>query len=123
MTDKTKERGTVHRCVKSKKQWDCAECADPICIGQSYMWLNSFDESRGSWSRYILCSECERFLSCHRFVEAALRVELPYTAGSLRRQSKMLFEAPHGRYRAEFRKAWAASKIVNLTGKEDKLLP
>lgn len=123
MTDKTKERGTVHRCKKSKRQWDCAECADPICIGQSYMWLNTFDEVRGSWSRYILCTECERILSCHRMVETALRIDLPYTAGQMRRETRMLFEAPHSEYGREFRKAWAASRLVNLTGKEDKQLP
>jgi hypothetical protein len=112
LNDRLKERGTVHRCAKSRKQWDCAECPDPILIGQSYMFLNSLDEVRGVWSRYILCPECARVLNCHRVVEAALRLELPYTAGSLRREVKMLYDAPHGQYRDEFRKAWRVSAVV-----------
>lgn len=111
--DKTRAPGTVHR-QRARRQWDCAECPDPILKGQSYMFLNTFDERSRAWSRYILCEACERVLNCHRVVELALGEDFPYSAGKMRWDLKELHNASEA-YREEFRKAWLASRPVAVT--------
>lgn len=114
--DKTRKPGTVHR-AKARKQWDCAECADPIVKGQTYMYLNTFDEHSRTWSRYVLCRECERILNCHRVVEVAFNSmdefsresTIPYTAGQLRAEVKRLIKTDPA-YKKEFHLAWEASE-------------
>ncbi len=98
--------GTVHR-QKARREHACAECPDPIQPGATYIYLNTFD--RGKWSRYVLCSKCERIRSCHRIVEVALGVELSYSAGKLREDVKefIRFEV---KYREAFKDAWAMSE-------------
>lgn len=109
VTDKSKEPGTVHR-QKARKQHDCAECADPILKGQSYIYLNTFDERAWpQWSKYILCQECERILNCYRVAGLAVDGEATYSASQLRREVKrVLKEDP--RWKLEFNKAWKASE-------------
>jgi hypothetical protein len=106
--DATRRPGTVHR-QKARRDHDCAECADPISKGQTYIYLNTFD--RGKWSRYVLCLECERILNCHRVAELALGRELPFGAGTMRRELKEWFGGDVA-YQREFRKAWRASAPV-----------
>jgi hypothetical protein len=109
VTDKSKEPGTVHR-QKARKQHDCAECADPILKGQSYIYLNTFDERAWpQWSKYILCQECERILNCYRAAGIALNEEATYPAGQLRRYVKSLLMMG-GFWKLEFNKAWEASE-------------
>lgn len=107
MTDPAKRPGTTHRVKKARKQQDCAECPDPIVQGQPYMYLNT--EHHGKWSRYILCADCERFRACHEFAQLALKAELPYTAGALRRECKAYGDQSRA-YLEEFRTAWRASR-------------
>lgn len=104
--DATKRPGTVHR-QKARRAHDCAECADPIVKGQSYIYLNTFD--RGTWSRYVLCQACERILNCHRIAELALDATLAYGSGTMRREVKGFIRSGT-RYRVAFQEAWAASE-------------
>jgi hypothetical protein len=104
--DATRRPGTVHR-QKARRSHDCAECADPISKGQSYIYLNTFD--RGKWSRYVLCQECERILNCHRVVELALGVELAFGAGTMRREVKAYIRSD-AQYRSAFHEAWRMSE-------------
>ncbi len=114
--DKTKQPGTVHR-AQARKQWDCAECADPILKGQSYMYLNTFDDRSRQWSRYVLCAACERILNCHRVVELAISSELPYTSGALRQEVKALIKTS-GEYKREFLLAWEGSQPAPVESSE-----
>lgn len=100
--------GTVHR-QKARRSHDCAECPDPIRTGQEYIFLNTFD--RGKWSRYVLCLECERIRSCHRFVGVAIDSEMPLSAGNLRSEVKDLCRVSP-EYKRIFLEAWAASAPV-----------
>lgn len=85
--DKTRQPGTVHR-QRARKQHDCAECPDPIARGQTYIYLNTFDEQSRQWSKYLLCAECEKIFNCLRVVELDLGESLPYSAGTLRREAR-----------------------------------
>ena len=118
MTDKSREPGTVHR-QKARKRHDCAECADPILPGQTYIYLNTFNERAWpQWSKYVLCLECERILNCYRVAGIALGEEATYTAGSLRREVKGILTVG-GFWKREFNKAWKASGGVDTTAAGD----
>lgn len=109
MTDKSREPGTVHR-QKARKQHDCAECADPILKGQTYIYLNTFDERAWpQWSKYTLCVECERILNCYRMAGVALGQEAAYAAGQLRREVKQIL-IQRAAWKREFNLAWKASE-------------
>lgn len=108
--DKTKQPGTVHR-QRARKQHDCAECADPILKGQTYIYLNSFNEQSRQWSKYLLCQECERIFNCLRVVEIDLGEHLPYSAGTLRREARAYCEGSTLVRRA-FRRAWDVQALV-----------
>jgi hypothetical protein len=105
--DKTRQPGTVHR-QKARKQHDCDECADPILKGQSYIYLNTFDEYSRQWSKYLLCQACERIQSCHMMAMGALGVFAPYSKGQMRSFVKETFRS-EPEYKKEFLLAWEAS--------------
>jgi hypothetical protein len=114
VTDKSREPGTVHR-QKARKQHDCAECADPILPGETYIYLNTFDERAWpQWSKYVLCLQCERILNCYRMAGVALGQESTYSAGRLRREVK---EALLGSLdlKREFNFAWKAAELARVT--------
>lgn len=112
MTDKAKQRGTVHR-QKARKQHDCAECADPILKGQVYIYLNTFDERTRQWSKYLLCAECERVFNCLRVVELDIGEDLPFAAGSLRREFRK-YCTQSATVKRSFQKAWAVQQQITL---------
>lgn len=110
MADKTRQPGTVHR-QRARIQHDCAECADPITRGQTYIYLNSFDERTRQWSKYLLCSECERIFNCLRVVELDLGETLAFSAGSLRREARAYCQESQA-VKAAFKRAWSVQEVA-----------
>jgi hypothetical protein len=108
MTDKTREPGTVHRVKKSRGTWHCAECPTVLGPGASYMFLNTHDERTNTWSRYILCSECERIRSCFTVAELALDSHDSYRAGHLRQEVRERSLIDND-FHHEYQIAWLAS--------------
>jgi len=100
--------GTVHR-QKARRAHACAECPEPIQPGETYIYLNTFD--RGKWSRYVLCSKCERIRMCHKITVLALdlELELSYAAGKMR-DGVRAFHKSIPNYQHEFRHAWEDSE-------------
>lgn len=117
MADDAQARpGTVHR-QRARREHACVECPEPITAGQTYIYLNTFD--RGKWSRYTLCLKCERIRLCHKIVEAALREEMPYAAGSMRDDVRA-WHRSFRNYQHEFRLAWDASEPEEIEPPEEK---
>lgn len=111
MIDKRKEPGTVHRISKCRKERACAECTVPIPVGSSYMFLNTHDERSNTWSRYVLCSGCERKRSCLLIAELACGTELSYRAGSLLAEIRDR-RLEDNDFNHEYQIAWLASEAA-----------
>ncbi len=111
MTDKLKEPGTVHRVRKARKVQACAECLVPIPVGASYLFLNTHDDARNTWSRYILCASCERKRSCFIIAEIACGTEMRYLSGSLLQEirERCIWDND---FNHEYQIAWLASEAL-----------